>query len=156
MRTRIVQRRKRLQNRSVERYQPAEAGLFQTSRGVNKASPELKKLFDLYTSKKRDCMLPVFQGNLTCKIKKSHNAKCPDATSDIVGTGEGADWQRLAKVCPAFAAQYAAIVLRKSGGLKANSTLFGSSRRKFFRNAILCSSVSSGFSRNPAVCSQFQ
>jgi hypothetical protein len=135
----------------------AEAGLFQTSWGVNAVSPELKKLFDLYTSKTRDCMLPVFQGNLTCKIVKSHNAKCPDATSDVAGTGVGADWQRLTKVCPAFAAEYAAIVLRTSGGSKGE---FNPIRKQQAEVSPQCDSMLERVQRfvkeNPVVCSQFR
>jgi len=135
----------------------AEAGLFQTSWGVNTASPELKKLFELYTSKKRDCMLPVFQGNLTCKIVKSHNKKCPDSTSDVAGTGVGADWQRLTKVCPAFATEYAAIVLRKSGGSKGE---FNPIRKQQAEVSQQCDSMLESVQRfvekNPGVCTQFR
>ncbi|TKC90312.1 hypothetical protein FAZ69_09235 [Trinickia terrae] len=96
----------------------AEAGLFQTSYGVRRVSHVLNELFQHYSQDQHGCMLDEFKGNLSCKIVKSHNPKCPDATSDVVGSGAGADWQRLTKSCPAFAAEYAAVVLRTSGGLK--------------------------------------
>ncbi|WLE59296.1 hypothetical protein GIY62_00895 [Burkholderia plantarii] len=96
----------------------AEAGLFQTSYGARRADPSLETLFQKYTASQDGCMLDQFKGKLSCKIRKSQNPKCPDATSDVVGTGPGADWQRLTKSCPAFATEYAAVVLRKNGGLK--------------------------------------
>ncbi|WP_246794837.1 hypothetical protein [Burkholderia perseverans] len=96
----------------------AEAGLFQTSYGARRADPSLEALFQKYQASADGCMLDQFKGNLSCSIHKSQNAKCPDATSDVVGTGPGADWQRLTKSCPAFATEYAAVVLRKNGGSK--------------------------------------
>ncbi|WFU50710.1 hypothetical protein [Sinorhizobium terangae] len=135
----------------------AEAGLFQTSWGVNKASFELKQLFDTYSSKKRDCMLPIFKGNLTCKIRKSHNPKCPDSTSDVAGSGVGADWQKLTKACPAFAVEYAAIVLRTSGGAKGE---FNPIRKKQAEVSLQCDSMLQRVQRyvkeNPSVCSKFR
>ena len=94
----------------------AESGLFQTSYGVGKSNPVLMSLFADYSAGKSDCLLSSFQGHLTCRIHKSQNAKCPNETSDVTGTGPGADWQRLTKICPAFAADYAAVVLRQHGG----------------------------------------
>ena len=94
----------------------AEAGLFQTSFGARNFSPVLPQLFQTYGAEQRGCLLDVFQGSITCKIQKSHNADCPSETSDVAGTGPGADWQRLTKTCPAFATEYAAVVLRKHGG----------------------------------------
>lgn len=96
----------------------AEAGLFQTSYGARRSSPVLGDLFARYGASQSGCMLSAFKGSLTCPVRKSHNAKCPDATSDVAGTGPGADWQRLTKICPAFATEYAAVVLRRSGGAK--------------------------------------
>src|SRR5271157_2065988 len=79
----------------------AEAGLFQTSYGAHIHSPVLDDLFKAYKSDQNGCLLNAFQDALTCRIVKSHNPKCPSATSDVAGTGEGADWQRLTKACPA-------------------------------------------------------
>jgi hypothetical protein len=94
----------------------AEAGLFQTSFGARRFSPVLEELFQKYSADQSRCLLPVFQGAITCKIVKSHNPQCPSATNDVAGTGPGADWQRLTKSCPAFATEYGAVVLRKHGG----------------------------------------
>jgi hypothetical protein len=75
-------------------------------------------LFQSYSADQSRCLLQVFQGSITCKIAKSHNPECPSATSDVAGTGPGADWQTLTKSCPAFATEYGAVVLRKHGGLQ--------------------------------------
>jgi hypothetical protein len=96
----------------------AEAGLFQTSFGAGRFSPVLPELFQSYSADQSRCLLQVFQGSITCRIVKSHNPQCPSATSDVAGTGPGADWQKLAKSCPAFATEYGAVVLRKHGGLR--------------------------------------
>jgi hypothetical protein len=96
----------------------AEAGLFQTSYGARRYSPVLSELFQRYSTDQNHCFLEVFQGSITCMIKKGHNPECLSATSDVAGTGPGADWQRLTKSCPAFATEYAAVVLRKHGGMK--------------------------------------
>jgi len=93
----------------------AEAGLFQTSYGAHTAI--LAYLTKQYEDNKRRCLKDEFGGSkITCKIQKSHNPNCPSVTSDVVGTGLGADWQKMTKACPAFAAEYAAVVLRKNGG----------------------------------------
>lgn len=96
----------------------AEAGLFQTLYGAHHFSTSLVGLFQSYSADQSRCLLEVFQGSITCKIMKSHNPKCPSATSDVAGSGSGADWQRLTKTCPAFATEYGAVVLRKHGGLQ--------------------------------------
>ena len=96
----------------------AEAGLFQTSYGARRFSPVFPELLQRYSADQNHCLLDVFQGSIACTIRKSHNPNCPSATSDVTGTGPGADWQKLTKSCPAFATEYAAGVLRKHGGLK--------------------------------------
>jgi hypothetical protein len=94
----------------------AEAGLFQTSYGARKHSPVLEVLFKIYKNDQSPCLLSAFEDSLTCRIAKSHNPKCPGASSDVTGSGDGADWQRLTKTCPAFATEYGAVVLRTNGG----------------------------------------
>jgi len=106
----------------------AEAGLFQTSYGARRFSPALDRLFDAYRRDQRGCLLQTFKGALTCRIDRSHNPSCPDATSDVAGAGPGAEWQRLTKSCPAFAAEYAAVLLRRHGGIRRGE--FGPIRRK--------------------------
>lgn len=94
----------------------AEAGLFQTSFGVRTSSPVLPEMFQRYSADRSGCLLETFKGSISCPIRRSHNRHCPSATSDVAGSGPGADWQRLTKTCPAFATEYAAVVLRKHGG----------------------------------------
>jgi hypothetical protein len=94
----------------------AEAGLFQTSYGAHVHSPRLGNLFGAYKKDASQCLLDVFKDSITCHIVKSQNKKCLDENSDVKGTGDGADWQRLTKVCPAFATEYGAVVLRTNGG----------------------------------------
>ena len=96
----------------------AEAGLFQTSFGARVHSPALGNLFAAYKANGAPCLLDVFKDSITCRIVPSHNPKCPNENSDVKGTGDGADWQRLTKVCPAFAAEYGAVVLRRNGGAR--------------------------------------
>lgn len=64
--------------------------------------PALNELFQNYSANQNHCLLEVFQGPM-CRIVTSDNPACPSATSDVAGTGAGADWQKLTKSCPAFA-----------------------------------------------------
>jgi hypothetical protein len=106
----------------------AEAGLFQTSYGARRFSKSLDDLTSAYTADNDGCLLAEFQGSLSCKIHTSHNPACPNATSDVAGSGAGADWQRLTKRCPAYATEYAAVLLRKHGGQRRGE--FGPIREK--------------------------
>jgi hypothetical protein len=78
----------------------SEAGLFQTSYSSIGANSELKNVMSNYSAGKSKCYLEVFSPGVSCK------------SQSIIGSGSGADFQRLAKSCPAFAAEYAAITLR--------------------------------------------
>jgi hypothetical protein len=82
----------------------AEAGLFQTSYDSIAATPELAKLYSEYkttsTNSNRRCFLDVFKEGASCR------------SSNILGTGAGADFQAFNKACPAFATEYAMTMLR--------------------------------------------
>ena len=78
----------------------AEAGLFQTSYNSIGASPELSKLYDAYRAHPEWCLLDVFKEGASC------------SPQSILGSGAGADYQRFNKTCPAFAAEYVAVMLR--------------------------------------------
>lgn len=87
----------------------AEAGLFQMSWNARRASPEIRRLFTAYSAKPEG-FLSIFQEGVP-----------PPAASDLenVGTGEGVEYQRLCKACPAFAVETTAVglrVLRKHWG----------------------------------------
>lgn len=131
----------------------AESGLFQTSYGASKFSAALPEMTKQYNQGVRGCMLEDFQGDFSCKIRKSHNSKCPDVTSDVAGTGPGADWQKLTKTCPAFATEYAAVVLRTHGGTKGE---FNPIRKQQAELAIECDNmlkaVQDYVEKNPDAC----
>ncbi len=78
----------------------AEAGLFQTSYNSISASTELKKLYAEYNADTSRCYPFTFKEGVSCTPRS------------ILGTGEGAVYQRLNKECPAFAAEYAMVMLR--------------------------------------------
>jgi hypothetical protein len=79
-----------------------EAGLFQMSWNASNASPEMDKLMDVYRSCPPQCALKIFEDGVECS---SDDWSC-------YGSGEGYDYQELAKSCPQFAVETAAIGLR--------------------------------------------
>lgn len=90
----------------------AEAGLFQVSHDSLRASPLLQKLWDRFAASPADCNLSIFEEG----IKRVNRPE--------VGTGKGAEFQRFTRVCPAFAVEYAAVMMR------ANLNHFGPIKRK--------------------------
>jgi hypothetical protein len=86
----------------------AEAGLFQTSFDSFNVSPALSQLSDQYKANTGVCLLDTFKEGIPRVI-----------TRPIFGTGPGADYQRFTRDCPAFATEYAMVMLR------VNRTHFG-------------------------------
>jgi hypothetical protein len=86
----------------------AEAGLFQTSFDSFNASPALSQLFDQYKANTAACLIDTFKEGIPRVI-----------TRPVFGTGPGADYQRFTRDCPAFATEYAMVMLR------VNRTHFG-------------------------------
>jgi hypothetical protein len=82
----------------------AEAGLFQQSWDSHGASPEIPKLLRTYSASAFDGFVAVFREGV------------PSEPEETVGSGTGADFQRLAKRKPAFAVEVAAVGLRFMGG----------------------------------------
>jgi hypothetical protein len=81
----------------------AEAGLFQVSYDARSASPLLPPLFEFYQNNPSG-FVQIFQ-------------QCPSCTAANLknwGTGDGVEFQRLTKACPAFAAEFAAVALRNT------------------------------------------
>jgi hypothetical protein len=78
----------------------AEAGLFQTSYNARTASPLLPGLFADYSNSTD--FKNIFQEGVHCTASDLQN----------FGTGDGAEFQRLTKDCPAFAVEFAAVALR--------------------------------------------
>lgn len=79
----------------------AEAGLFQTSFNARSASPLMPQLFDHYLANPSG-FVEVFREGVTCSQSDLEN----------FGSGQGKEFQRLSKECPAFAAEFAAVGLR--------------------------------------------
>jgi transposase-like protein len=79
----------------------AEAGLLQTSFNARSASPLLPQLFAQFIRKPAG-FVDVFEEGVECT---------PDDFENF-GDGDGRDFQRLSKVCPAFAVEFAAVGLR--------------------------------------------
>lgn len=78
----------------------AEAGLFQTSYDAHTASPLLPQLIVSYANSTD--FVEIFREGIVCK----------DADWENYGTGDGREFQRLCKACPAFATEFAAVGLR--------------------------------------------
>jgi hypothetical protein len=78
----------------------AEAGMFQTSYDSIGASAELTNLYNEYKVNPNNCFLDTFKVGVSC------------GSSSIAGSGAGADYQAFNKSCPAFAAEYAMVMLR--------------------------------------------
>ena len=73
----------------------AEAGLFQMSWNAHVASPLIPQLFSDY-SKNSDGFLSIFQEGVRCGHHDYAN----------YGDGDGAAFQQLCKLCPAFAVEF--------------------------------------------------
>jgi hypothetical protein len=82
----------------------AEAGAFQTSYDSMVLSPELAKLYAEYKATPGRCFLDVFKQGSSCKAPQ------------ILGTGAGAEYQMFNISCPAFATEYAMLMLRIQRG----------------------------------------
>lgn len=85
----------------------AEAGMFQFSFNSisadygTAAQSRLRKIYAYYKANPDKCH-EEFKEGITCK----------QSDSTIYGSGEGAVFQRLARSCPAFAVEYAAVAVR--------------------------------------------
>jgi hypothetical protein len=96
----------------------AEAGLYQTSWGASKRHATLAKLYERYDADRSGCWLDRFQ---------QKTIRCSEWDAKVWGSGTGAAWQELTKACPAFATEYAAVLLRTNGGKRGE---FGPLRKK--------------------------
>lgn len=79
----------------------AEAGLFQTSFNARAGSALMEDLFRQYKQKPTG-YIEVFKEGVSCSAANLKNW----------GTGDGQEYQRLAKAAPAFAAEFTAVGLR--------------------------------------------
>jgi len=78
----------------------AEAGLFQSSFDSFNKDPALRRLRDAYSTDPAACRLDVFMQGVR------------DKRRPVFGTGPAADFQTMTKECPAFAVNYALVLLR--------------------------------------------
>jgi len=78
----------------------AEAGLFQVMPESLHDSPWLGELYDQYRAQPAWCLREVFMTG------------AEDRRQPVLGKGPDAEFQRFTKACPAFAVDYATIVLR--------------------------------------------
>jgi hypothetical protein len=79
----------------------AEAGLFQVSFNAKAANPLLPQIFTQYKANPAG-FVDVFKEGVHCSAASLEN----------FGSGDGLEFQRLCKDCPAFAAEFAAVTLR--------------------------------------------
>lgn len=79
----------------------AEAGLFQQSFDSLNRSPALRQLLEQYRANPTVCRLETFKEGITRIV-----------TRPVFGTGPGAEFQRFTRECPAFATEYAMVLLR--------------------------------------------
>lgn len=80
-----------------------EAGMFQTSYNSTYSGVQsLKTLYADYKAGKKSCFRDVYAKNVTCSASEWK----------YWGSGEGVNFQKLSKECPAFATEYAAIMFR--------------------------------------------
>lgn len=85
----------------------AEAGAWQTSWDSHTLDAELPKIFARYRTSDASCFRSTFEKGVTCSSADWKNW----------GTGvDGVDFQKRQKECPTLAAEYAAVMLRISGG----------------------------------------
>ena len=82
----------------------AEAGLFQTSYDAHDCDPTFDQLFDEYSD-------PVNEP--TCYYNAfAEDVECSDDDWENYGSGDGYEFQKLCKQCPAFAVETCGITLR--------------------------------------------
>lgn len=84
----------------------AEAGAWQTSYNSHVFHAQLDVLIARFLTDDTHCHLSTFAEGVTCSAANWQN----------YGTGPGLDFQRREKECPVFAAEYAAVMMRVSGG----------------------------------------
>jgi hypothetical protein len=122
----------------------AEAGLFQTSFGARNKHATMSALYEKYKADESGCLLDIFKRGVSCPAEDAEN----------FGTGEGKRWQQLTKMCPAFATEYAAVLIRVHGGSRGE---FGPLRNRAAEVRPVCDAmlkqVQDLVRSNPAMCS---
>lgn len=85
----------------------AEAGIFQMAWVARLFNTEMPAIYEAYKSGKKSCELDAFKSPEVTRRCDSYDAK-------IFGNGEGRNWQVLTKKCPAFAVEWAALLIRSN------------------------------------------
>lgn len=132
----------------------AEGGFLQTSYGARMGKDGVLRangaINDLYlkwkASDKSKCLLAEYKEGVDPDDCDGGNAK-------NWGTGEGVEWQKLSKTCPAFAAEYGALVMRYNAGARGE---FGPIRTKAAEFHSECADmfkmIEDFVAVNPSVC----
>jgi hypothetical protein len=95
----------------------AEAGLFQVSWNVSVVDPAIAAMFKEYEAGQRGCYVDVFKEGWATTGTYGYTNYCATNAKNWGDAGSrGYQYQQYVKKCPAFSAQYAAVVLRYSGG----------------------------------------
>lgn len=142
----------------------AEAGLFQTSWGAHKSHASLEPLFRSYQKDESACLLAAFKDHISCETKDAINWNSEHA-EDL----SGVEWQGLTKRCPAFATEYASVVVRKHGGAQGEfgpiKCFAGTQPAKIQRNCqkvriypvcdAMYSQIQTYLKENPELCKAF-
>lgn len=123
----------------------AEAGTFQASYGSKRSSDVLVPMFQKYLKSRAGCFAETFKEGVTCTAANWKNWG--------VETSEGYKWQQVTKECPAFSAEWATVLIRKTGGTKGE---FGPLRQKKAELRTECNTmldqVQTYVTENPEVC----
>ena len=126
----------------------AEAGAWQTSWDSHTAHAELVQLFNYYRSHSTECELNTFQEGVICS---------PSDWKNWGTESDGLEFQQTQKACPAFATEYAAILLRLQGG---SSGHFGPLRKKTVEISPECDTllgkIQNLLAENPRLCSELE
>lgn len=100
----------------------AEAGPFQASWGASRTSEVLAPLLATYQkSPPPQCFFETFHQGVSATIQMGgHRASVVEGWKKNWGSESelGFQWQKTTKECPAFAVEYAAVLLRTHGGSK--------------------------------------
>ena len=106
-----------------QKPEKAEAGLYQTSFDSLDKHPALRLLMTQYKTNSGRCRLAIFLEGVK------------DLKKPLFGTGDPADYQKFTKECPAFATEYALVMLR------VNRTHFGTINNRLAKNLQVCNKM---------------
>lgn len=109
----------------------AESGVMQSSYGARKAHADMEKLYQLYKTDKSGCFKDAYYEGFKA-------ASAADLKNWGSSSSEGYKFQKFQKECPGFAVEYAAILVRLSGGGKGE---YGPLRKKVAQVEMSCENM---------------